>query len=178
MGKYILAVPVMIFPYSLFLGMYCLYTPAIMERVFFSNGYLLIAAMLLCAVVAFVFALALAVAGLVRKYDALSLARLNMIIKLCQIPAYAVIFVLGALFFVSVFGIGFTVFFVLFDCLAILMSGLTGAVSSLRAYAEKKVIKSEMIVFAVLQFIFVADVVACVLLYFHLKNRTKQNAFA
>ncbi len=171
MGKYFLALPVLLFPYSLFLGMYCLYTPAIMEKVFFNNGYLLIAAVFVCGVVAFFFSFLLALLALLKKKEGLSMARLNMIVKLCQIPAYLVIFVLGSMFFVTVFGIGFTVFFFLFDCAAIGMTGLIGAVSVFRAFAEKKLTKKEGIVFALLQFIFVADIVACILLFVRLRKR-------
>lgn len=178
MGKYILGALVALFPYSLFLGMYCLYTPSIMETVFFSNGFLLIGAVLLCAVVAVLLSCILVILAIVKKYDALAMARLNMIIKLCQIPAYVVIFVLGFFFFISVFGIGFAIVFVVFDCAAIVMSGMVGAVSAFRAYAEKRLMKSEGIVFGLLQFIFVADVAACILLYVHLKRGKKQEIAA
>lgn len=170
-GKYFLALPVLLFPYSLFLGMVCLYTPAVMETVFFNNGYLLIAAIAAYAFVAFVFSCVLALLALRKKEAGFSMAWLNMIVKLCQVPAYCVIFVLGCIFFVTVLGIGFTIFFFLFDCVAIGMTGLIGAVSVFRAFAEKKLTKKECIVFALLQFVFVADIVACILLFVRLCER-------
>ena len=68
------------------------------------------------------------------------------------------------------FGIGFAIVFVVFDCAAIVMSGMVGAVSAFRAYAEKRLMKSEGIVFGLLQYIFVADLLASILVYVHLKK--------
>ena len=55
MKKYLLALPIFLFPYSLLFGLYCLYTGFLMESVFQNNGYLLILALFLCTLVSLAF---------------------------------------------------------------------------------------------------------------------------
>ena len=57
--KYIFALPLILFPYTLLLGLYCLYSGFLMESVFGNNGYLLLFVLFLCAVAAFCFTLPL-----------------------------------------------------------------------------------------------------------------------
>ena len=170
MLKYILSLPVIVFPYTLFLGMYCLYTPTIMENLFMGNGFLLIGALVLVGLVAFAFSCIVGIIAIVKAYDGLSMARLNMIIKLIHMPAYVAIFVLGCAFFITVFGIPFVLFFVLFDCAAIAMSGIIGASSVIRGFAEGKLDRASAITFAILGFVFVGDVVVGIMNYAALKR--------
>ena len=160
-----LAIPVILFPYTLLLGLYCLYTGFLMEDVFRGNGYLLIAALFLCALIAFGFTLGICISALVGKADGRGMARLNMAVKLCHVPAYIAVFLLSLLFLISIWGIGFVVVFVLYDLAAIGMTGLIGAVSTFRSVAEGKLTKAQGVAFALLQFVFCADIVVCILLY-------------
>lgn len=170
MKKYLLAIPVMLFPYSLIAAMCCLYSPMIMERVFMNNGYLLILSVVFFGFVAAVFSLSTGLLVLLKKKPdgaggALGAARLNMVIKLVQIPAYLVIFLLGLVFSLTIFGIGFVIFFFFIDCVSIAMSGFIGVAAVVRSYAAGFVTLKRGVLLAALQFMFVADIVCCIVLF-------------
>ena len=89
----------------------------------------------------------------------------NMLIKLVQIPAYLAIFVLGVLFFLTIFTYAFSVFFVLFDCITIFLTGLVGLTANLRLYKERKCSGSFAALNSVCQFVFCIDVISAVIVY-------------
>lgn len=163
--KYLLCIPIILFPYTLLFALHCMYTGFLMESLFAGNGYLLLAAVALYGVIAFLFCVLLCALSFAKKWNAAVLARCNMIIKLCQIPAYLAIFVLGIVFSISIFGIPFVLLFSLCDIAAIVMSGLIGVVACYGTFAEKRMPRSDAIVYALCQFLFCVDVVVCVMLY-------------
>lgn len=171
MKKYLLALPIFLFPYSLLFGLYCLYTGFLMESVFQNNGYLLILALFLCTLVSLAFTGALCARSLAKKTGAVEMARLNMIVKLVHIPAYIAIFLLGAVMLISIWGIGFTIVFFLHDVAAIAMTGFIGAVAVVRAGAEGRVPRQYAVLYAIGQFLFCIDIVACILLYLRVRGR-------
>lgn len=174
MGKYLAALPVMLFPYSLLAAIACLYSPQIMETVFGNNGYLLLLSVLAFGLLAWLFALALAIYLLLKKGIALQTAKLAMIVKLVQIPAYAAIFILGLAFSLTIFGIGFVAFFFIADCITIVMTGLIGTAASVRAYLTGQLPLKRAILFALLQFVFVVDIAAAIAQYCVLHTTAKQ----
>ena len=89
----------------------------------------------------------------------------NMLIKLVQIPAYLAIFVLGVLFFLTIFTYAFSVFFVLFDCITIFLTGFVGLTANLRVYKERKCSGSFAALNSVCQFVFCIDVISAVVVY-------------
>lgn len=171
MKKYLLALPIFLFPYSLLFGLYCLYTGFLMESVFQNNGYLLILALFLCTLVSLAFTGALCARSLAKKTGAVEMARLNMIVKLVHIPAYIAIFLLGAVMLISIWGIGFTIVFFLHDVAAIAMTGFIGAVAVVRAGAEGRVPRQYAVLYAIGQFLFCIDIAACILLYLRVRGR-------
>lgn len=172
MYKYLLAIPLIIFPYWLLFLLYCLLTGTLMEEVFLNNGYLLIAALVAGAFIAFVCTLILCVLSVAKNQGSLSVVRLNMIIKLVHVPAYIAIFVLSLAFSLTVFGIGFVIVFILSDAFCILMSGLVGAVSTILARRQQAGL-SDWIAYAILQFIYCVDVVTCVMMYCKIRKHLK-----
>ena len=171
MKKYLLALPIFLFPYSLLFGLYCLYTGFLMESVFQNNGYLLILALFLCTLVSLAFTGALCARSLAKKTDAAEMAKLNMIVKLVHIPAYIAIFLLGAVMLISVWGIGFTIVFSLLDVAAIGMTGFIGAVAVVRAGAEGRILRRDAVLYAIGQFLFCIDIAACILLYLRVRGK-------
>ena len=172
MYKYLLAIPLIIFPYWLLFLLCCLLTGTLMEEVFLNNGYLLIVALVAGAFIAFVCTLILCVLSVAKNQDSLSMVRLNMIIKLVHVPAYIAIFVLSLAFSLTVFGIGFVIVFILSDAFCILMSGLVGAVSTILARRQQAGL-SDWIAYAILQFIYCVDVVTCVMMYCKIRKHSK-----
>ena len=74
-------------------------------------------------------------------------------------------FVLGVLFFLTIFTYAFSVFFVLFDCITIFLTGLVGLTANLRVYKERKCSGSFAALNSVCQFIFCIDVISAVVVY-------------
>ena len=166
MFRYVLSLPVILFPYTLLLALCCLFTGFLMEPVFGNNGHLLPLSLAFCAVLAGVCALVVCVGALVKKSPGRSMARLNMLVKLCHIPAYLVIFALSLLcLLMSIWGIGLIIAFFFFDCAAIAMTGLIGVAAVLRNFREHRLTTRQAVLLGICQFVFCADVIACVLLY-------------
>lgn len=88
-----------------------------------------------------------------------------MILKLSQIPAYITLFVigLGCLLTIFTFGISFTL--VLFDCMAILLSGVAAVPAVVNGAKEGKLTMAEAVVSGILGFVFCADAVCAVFVY-------------
>lgn len=91
----------------------------------------------------------------------------NMLLKICNIPVFLLIFAVALLLFVVIIPLIPLLFlFDLFLLLATSMYGLRGILQSSR---EKKLSKAEAVVNLVLQFIFCADVFSAV--YCYLRSR-------
>ena len=108
--------------------------------------------------------------GLKGNWDALSVAKTTMIIKLLQIPAYLVIFLLSLIFIITIFTFGFVIAFAFFDYLTLLMSGMLGILAVVQAIRNGKVSLKKSWWVILLQFIYCADVVAAVIFYVKLKK--------
>lgn len=170
----LLSLPVILLPYTLLLALHCLFTGFLMETVFRSNGYLLMLALAVCALAAGACTLAVCIAALARRAPGRQMAGLTVLIKLCQIPAYLVIFGLGLLsLLLSVWGLGFIIFFVCFDCVTIALSGLVGATAALRCAREHRLRTGAAVLLGVCQFVFCVDVVTCIVLYFRSRQKAR-----
>lgn len=123
---------------------------------------------MLCAVLA-------TILTAIGKGTAKEAARAVMIIKLVQIPAYIAIFVTGFFLsaFIFVFAIPLLLFLWLIDCATILQTGILGIGSALAARREGKMISAEIILCAVIQFVFVVDVFAAIWLYLRVSSARK-----
>lgn len=149
----------------------------VMKYLFNNNGLLLIAFTLLFVLFASVLSIICFILSLQKKWDPLSLAKSVMIIKLLQIPAYIVIFILGAVFLLTIFTYAITFFLFLFDCISLILTGLITISAIINAMHQQLIDKSESILFIILQFFFVADVVSSVILYFTLLKNHKNSVF-
>ena len=109
-----------------------------------------------------------------KRTSATSLVKLSLFIKVFQIPAYLYIFLLGVIFLVSVFTYAFTIIFFLLDSITLFSSGLITTAAVINAFRNKKLSMLETIVFILLQFVFVADVIATFVLYRRLSARNKE----
>lgn len=95
------------------------------------------------------------------RWTARGLALANMLIKLVQIPAYVIWFVVGVAFFLFM---GPLIAFVM-DAMAISLSGLVGLAAVLRCREEGFLEREKGFPHNILQFVFCADVVSAVLVY-------------
>ena len=142
----------------------------IMDRIFSDNGLIFAAVILLICLVA----AALGIIGFVKsireQWDAIPMAKTVMWIKLCQIPAYVAIFVLGMIMAITIFTIPFAIALFLLDCLALTVTGLLNFSAVLAACREGKTTWKKSWWVAALQMVFCADVVASVIFYFCLQR--------
>lgn len=144
---------------------------SIMEHVFQNNGLLLITALLFFGLLAAVSSGICFFLSIRKGWDALSLAKTAVIIKLLQIPAYGLICVLGVLFSVTIFTFAFTIGLFLFNCLTLVLTGLLTVSATINAGRQHNFTLRESFWFVILQFVFCADVIAAIAFYFTLRKR-------
>lgn len=107
--------------------------------------------------------LAAAVTLLVTKkgWSPHALVQANMWIKLLQIPAYALWFLVGMLLFLFMGAL----LAVLVDAMTILLSGLVGLAAVRRCKEEGVLTADQAVTYGILQFVFCVDVVSAIILY-------------
>ena len=142
----------------------------IMEIVFRNNALNLLGALLGYCLIATGCSIAFFVVVLRQKWDALVLAKTAVTVKLCQIPAYILIFLLGVAFFFSIFTFAVSLALAVLDGLALLLSGLLTVAAVIRADRQGIYSFGDHAWVIALQFIFCADVVAAIVFYKKLKN--------
>lgn len=169
--KRLLLLPCMLFPYVLLFTIYCLYTGFLMEELFGNFILNLALWMLLYFGVAIAFLVIFIVLSIVKKWDYKEISKINMEIKLAQIPAYIAIFILGVLCFITIFTFGFTIFFFIYDIISIIMTGIIGLLSILIYFCKEKRQVTQIILLAIGQFIFCIDIPASIILYKTFKHK-------
>ncbi len=143
----------------------------IMENIFRNNALSLLLALLIYCTVAIALSVVCFVISIRKSWDALSLAKTAMIIKLIQVPAYIAIFVLSVAFILTIFTFAFTFILILIDCLTLLLTGLLTVSSVINAVKNGTFRIKEVIWVIILQFVFCADVVASIIYYKKLRKR-------
>lgn len=141
-----------------------------METAFHNTMWNVIGVLLICCEVAAVLSVVHVVLAVCRKWDARSLIKTALVIKLFQIPAYLLIFAIGAASFVTIFTIPFAVGLFLLDGLTLVLTGLVTIAAVVNAVRDKQMTLQTAIPFALLQFVFCADVLATAVLHRTLKK--------
>lgn len=108
-------------------------------------------------------------------FSSVELAKANMIMRVSQIPAYIVIFIMGVMCLITIFTIGISLALVLLDCMAIFISGIIGVVAVWQNYEDGTASVKQAVVLSICQFIFCIDVIGGIMLYIKAKN-TKRTA--
>lgn len=143
----------------------------IMETIFRGNALYLLAAILLYCLISAVLGIICFIAVLKENLDALLLSKRIMIVKLIQIPAYVVIFVLGVLLALTIFTYPVSFALFLLDCLTVFLTGLLVTAAAINSVRQGAFQCKHIIWIIVLQFIFCADVIASVLFYRMLNSK-------
>ena len=94
--------------------------------------------------------------------------------KLVQVPAYVLIFALGAVFVMTIFTIPFSIGLFVIDCLSVFMTGLFVISSVIATIRNNTFTLKEVIWVILLQFVFCADVISSVVFYIKLKRANQQ----
>lgn len=95
----------------------------------------------------------------------------DMLIKLCYIPIYVLVFIVGVFFLLVPKGIVLLVFFVVFDYLLLLPSTMYGVSGLIKARKEGKIPMGIAVIGAILHFFFCADVICAIVVYCIVKAR-------
>lgn len=144
--RWLLLVPITVFPYGALLLLY-----SHLEQ-FWS---------ILCAMWLAGLACALAAIFLRQRWEPETLALGTMLVKLVQIPAYVLWFIFAVVAFL--FGGAVVAFF--FDALTIPLSGILGLAAVLRNRRAGRLTTAQAVGYGILQFMFCADIIAAILVY-------------
>lgn len=169
--KRLLLLPSIFFPYVLLFAIYCLYTGFLMEELFGNFILNLALWMLLYFAIAIAGLVMFIVLSIIKKWDYKEISKINMEIKLAQIPAYIAIFILGVLCFITIFTFGFTIFFFIYDIISIIMTGILGLLSIFIYFFKGKEKDTKIGLLAIGQFIFCIDIPASIILYKTFKHK-------
>ena len=142
----------------------------IMRSVFRDNALLLIAALVIYFLLTFALCIATFFTSAFKFRDALPTAKTAALIKLIQIPAYLIIFVLGLGAMLGIMTIPFAIALFWIDCLCLFLTGLPVISSVICAVRQGALKFREVIWVIILQFVFCADVVASIIYCKRLKN--------
>ena len=94
-------------------------------------------------------------------WTARELALSNMLIKLIHIPSYVVWFIIGVAFVIFMG----PVWAFIIDAMTIALSGLVGLIAAFCCKKEGSLTGQQTVLYGILQFIFVVDVISAIVLY-------------
>lgn len=169
MKKIIPFIPLCIFPYLILLTFYLL-----LSNTLGSGIFILIAAVLLFWVLVFISSVIMTVLNLRKGISAAQACKISMFVKLIHIPGYIAVFILGVLFFVSIFTYAFSFILAIIDASLIFCTGLLGCASVIRSYLEGVLTKKQAMIYGILQFVYCFDVLFAVILYIKTYKHTKK----
>ena len=158
-------------PYLFFLTIIVLsqlsYTQA-MEMTLGSIGYPYAAMLLLIFLPNMIYAFILPRRG----YTPQQLLFWDMLLKLCYIPLYILVFIAGMLLAGTIIGLGLIPFFMLFDYLLLLPSTMYGVSGLRQAYKAGLLSKGAQVGNSILHFFFCLDVLSAVIVFITVKVKT------
>ncbi len=166
MKRFLLLIPVLLMPYILLFALYSVFiNQYIIEAFLDNNGLWLLLILLAFTAISLICTLIYMPLCFTKEWDARQTAFFNMLIKLIHIPSYLVIFILGLLFFITIFTFAFSIFFMIYDAVTIFITGLVGLSANIRLYKEHKCSQGFAVINSILQFVFCVDVVSAVIVY-------------
>lgn len=173
-----LVLPMVLLPYLSLLALATIFFSSsnpffasLMQNVFADNGLYLLAALLGFAFLAVALSIICFVLSIKQEWDALSLAKSAVAVKLAQIPAYIAIFVVGLLMLITLWTIPFALVLYLLDGLVLILSGLLTLSSVINAVRREQTTYQQSWWVIVLQCIFCLDVVAAILHFRKLRKK-------
>ncbi|WP_310602190.1 hypothetical protein [Anaerosporobacter sp.] len=108
--------------------------------------------------------------AIVNKRDEQELLRMNMIMKVVQIPSYILIFICALICLSTIFTFALSFFLLFLDCFTIFLTGLVGVAAIIRACEEGKLTRRSAVIHGLLQFVFCIDVISAIIVYVKAKR--------
>lgn len=97
--------------------------------------------------------------------NAISLAKIQMIIRLIQIPAYVIIFLMGIACIITIFTIGISIALVILDFISIVTTGISSIAVYTILYKCNLISNKEKNIYSILSFVYCLDVIVSVISY-------------
>lgn len=136
-----------------------------MERVFQNNAWYLIGAVGCFVAFSIGFCVIFFLLSIRNRWDPVALVKIALTIKCIQIPAYLLAFALGVVMLITIFTFPFTIALCFLNGVTLILSGLVSIASVVNAERKKYISRNEAVGFAVLQFVFVVDVISAFILF-------------
>ncbi|MBR4350758.1 MAG: hypothetical protein IKP98_00815 [Bacilli bacterium] len=153
---------IMIFPFFTFLASKVKFLDTIWEKVFNYNAYIPMGVLLGLVFITFILNIIFFIKSLKNKDDT---SKSNMIVKLISIPAYIIIFITCIVCLMTIFTFIISFLLAIFSYICLIMTGLY-AVSTYKKLKDKNVItKKEFIIFSILSFIYISDIIVSIIAY-------------
>lgn len=116
--------------------------------------------------------------ALIKKWSGRELAKVNMIIKLVQIPFYTGVFLFGVAMVIAnpILAIPAVGMLWGYDAAAICLSGIVGVTATVRCRKENKIDRLLAVFMAVGQFLFVIDIICAIVLFVTARKEEENNA--
>lgn len=159
------AIFIILFPYSIVLLIISLFHTTLMKYLFHNNIYIGVFYIGILWIIALISAIFISIKNIINNNNALETAKINMIIKILQIPAYLFIFIIGLACMFTIFTFGISFLLITLDCTSIFLTGIIGVSAVKCNYTEKILSSKELFLHNILQFVFCADVISAVILY-------------
>lgn len=177
MRKLLPAILIILYPYCIVFLLFSIFSDSfIMEHFFLNNIFVALLYLGAVWLAALISAIIIYNRNLTRKKDALELARMSMLIKLIQIPAYTIILIPALICMITIFTIGISFLLVLLAAGSILLSGLIGLSAVKRCYEEGILSRAELHFHDIQQFLFYYDVVSSSKVFQRAKIVTEKRA--
>lgn len=173
--KYLKMIPVIVYPYIyvVILAVFLMFMNVLPSDSSDVTMLVLLIVAVIYNLYSFVIVIVNAVQGARGKMTARQAARMNLIIKGIQIPAYIMHFILGFIgLAMSVWGIGIVLWALLIDLLTILLTGISSIGCSIRMRKEGILSTAAAILMGIGCFIYCVDVVIAIV--YVVKARKKQ----
>ncbi|MGM9971644.1 MAG: hypothetical protein ACI35W_04485 [Anaeroplasmataceae bacterium] len=182
--KYLKMLPIIVYPYLYMLAILVVFVVAIIEdSTTQSYDYTMLAMVMsiLLALVITVLCLILSIFNSIRSginaYGISAPVKLNLMIKCIQIPAYIINFVIGLIgLLMSIWGIGIIGLMIIIDLCTILLTGTNNIGTCVNLYRNKILTKKEELLFLLLSYIYVLDVIVAFYLIFKVKKNKLINS--
>ena len=165
MKKMLACIPVILFPYTIPVLTVLLIRGFLTDPDYQNFSLFILLFTLVLWISAILCSLAVSIISRIKKFSGLEMAKLNMLVKIIQVPAYMLIFIFGMFSFITIFTMGFSVVYLFLDMISIILTGFIGASAVCLNYRQGVINKAEVILYTILQFVFCLDVIIAVLVY-------------
>ncbi len=162
MKKMVPFIFIILFPYYIVFLIGSLFNQYLMKYVFQNNFYIGLLSLCIFGLIAFANVIILCVNNFASKLDAVEATRINMIIKIIQIPGFVCL--------ITIFTVGISFVLLILDGVSIILSGLIGVFVVRRCYADGILTRTEMVIHSILQFVFCLDVVSAIIVFRKVKT--------